>query len=261
MKNINYLLIFVLAVSISSCNSYEKLTYLQDIDEIEENNLFAKNKADYNVQSGDLLYIQVITENPEINKLFNPSFDPSSSNQNYLRPESMYFSAYLVNDSGKIQLPIIKEIEVKKFSINEIQTKIAKKANKYLKDAQVIVKLASFKFSVLGEVNSPGIKQISTNKVNIFEALAYAGDINYNGNRKNALIIRQTQDGSYTKRIDLTNKNLIASEDFYIMPNDVIYIEPLGSTLFREKASDYTFVISAVTSTLTAVALVLNLLK
>ena len=135
------------------------------------------------------------------------------------------------------------------------------KADKYLKDAQIIVKLASFKFSVLGEVKSPGIKEISTNKVNIFEALAYAGDISYNGNRKNALIIRQTQRGSHTIRIDLTNKNLIASENFYIMPNDVIYIEPLGSTLFREKASDYTFVISAISSTLTAVVLVLNLMK
>jgi polysaccharide export outer membrane protein len=240
MKNIHFLLISLVLIILSSCNSYEKLTYLQD---------------------GDLLYIQMVTENLEINQLFNPSFNPSSENSNNMRAENMYFQGYLVNDSGYIQLPILKRVEVKNYTINEIQTLISEKAKKYLKDAQIIVKLASFKFSVLGEVNSPGIKQISTNKVNIFEALAYAGDINYNGNRKNALIIRQTQVGTYTIRVDLTNKNLIASKNFYIMPNDVIYVEPLGSTLFREKASDYTFVISAIASTLTVAVLILNLSK
>ncbi len=261
MKNINCLLILLVVTLLNSCNSYEKLTYLQDIDETDGGSIFAKNKPDYKVQSGDLLYIQVVTENPEINQLFNPNFNPTGTSQNYLRPENMYFQGYLVNDSGYVALPILKEVQVKEHTINEIQAIILGKADKYLKDAQIIVKLASFKFSVLGEVKSPGIKEISTNKVNIFEALAYAGDISYNGNRKNALIIRQTQRGSHTIRIDLTNKNLIASENFYIMPNDVIYIEPLGSTLFREKASDYTFVISAISSTLTAVVLVLNLMK
>ena len=93
------------------------------------------------------------------------------------------------------------------------------------------------------------------------EALAYAGDITYNGNRKKLLLLRQTAEGTQTYRINLTKQGIVDSELYYVMPNDIIYVEPLRSTLFREQASDYVFVVSALSYTLTAVALILNLLK
>lgn len=253
------ILITITTILLSSCNSYEKLTYLQDIEITQNQEIFNKNKLGYQIQPGDLLYIQIITENQEINKLFNPITSQNTS-QN-LHPESMFYTGYLVNDSGYIELPLIESLHVSGLNIDQIQDSIKQRAFKFLKNPQVIVKLANFKFTVLGEVTSPGVKLVTANQVNIMEALAYSGDITYNGNRKKILLLRQSEKGTQSFRIDITKGNIVTSELYYIMPNDIIYVEPLNSTLFREQASDYIFVISAISSTLTAVALILNLLQ
>lgn len=258
MKNTTLLLI-AFAFLLSSCNSYEKLTYLQNVEETGTGEMYAKNKPGYLLQPGDLLYIQIITENQDINLLFNPTLGQNASQ--YLRPESMFYTGYLINDSGLIEMPLLGHIEVSGLTLEQTRDSIRSKALKYLKNPQIITRLANFKFTVMGEVNAPGVKQVTANQVNIMEALAYAGDISYNGNRKKVLLLRQTAEGTHTYRINLTKSDLIKSDMYYIMPNDIIYVEPLGSTLFREQTSDYVFVISAISTTLTAVALVLNLLN
>ncbi|MFC2151956.1 polysaccharide biosynthesis/export family protein [Bacteroidota bacterium] len=260
MKNYNNIFRLILfLIILSSCNSYEKLTYLQDIEITKDQNIYEKHKPGYQIQPGDILYIQIITENQEINQLFNPTM--SVSNTQALRPESMFFTGYLVNDSGFIEMPLLERIYVSGLNIDQVQDSVKQKAYRFLKNPQVIAKLANFKFTVLGEVKTPGVKQITANQVNIMEALAYGGDISYNGNRKKLLLLRQTEEGTQSYRIDLTKGDIMDSELYYIMPNDIIYVEPLKSTLFREQASDYVFVVSAISTTLTAVALILTLLK
>ena len=249
----------MLSFLLSSCNSYEKLTYLQNVEETKDDDIFEKNKPEYLLQPGDLLYIQIITENQEINQLFNPLL--SIGNTQSLKPETMFYSGYLVNDSGYIEMPLLEKLYVSGLNIDQAQDSIKLRAKKYLKNPQIITKLANFKFTVLGEVKAPGVKQITANQVNILEALAYGGDISYNGNRKKVLLLRQTEDGTKSYRLNLTKGNIIESDLYYIQPNDIIYVEPLGSTLFREQASDYVFVISAISSTLTAIVLILTLLR
>lgn len=257
---LNYLIIILASIAIlTSCNSYEKLTYLQDLEETRQDDIYEKNKPGYKIQAGDLLYVQIITENQEINELFNPMLSQTSS-QN-LRPESMFYTGYLVSDSGFIQMPLLEKIRVSGLNIDQVQDTIKQKAYRFLKNPQVIARLANFKFTVLGEVAAPGVKQVTANQVNIMEALAYGGDITYNGNRKKILLLRQTAEGTQSYRINLAQGNIVDSDMYYIMPNDIIYVEPLRSTLFREQASDYVFVVSAISSTLTAVALILNLLQ
>lgn len=257
---LNHLIILAaLVLTLASCNSYEKLTYLQNIEETGDEGIFEKNKPGYVLQPGDLLYIQILTENKEINELFNPTMSASSTQA--MRPESLFYTGYLVNDSGYIEMPLLERITVSGLTIDQASESIKSHATKYLKNPQIIVKLANFKFTVLGEVKAPGVKQITANQVNIMEALAYGGDISYNGNRKKILLLRQTAEGTKTYRINLAQADVVNSNLYYIMPNDIIYVEPLKSTLFREQASDYIFVISAISTTLTTVALILTLLK
>jgi polysaccharide export outer membrane protein len=173
----------------------------------------------------------------------------------------MYYNGYSVNDSGFIEMPILDTIYVNNMTIDRAKERISEKADKYLKKAQIIAKLANFRFTVMGEVNAPGVKEVLDNQVNIMEALAYAGDITYNGNRQEVLIIRPTGEGSQTYRIDVTNRNLIGSEQYYIKPNDIIYVKPLRSTLFRERSSDYMFILSAISSVLSSTAIIINLLN
>lgn len=259
IKLIYFIILGFFSLVLVSCNSYEKLTYLQNLEETRDSNIFEKNKSGYLLQAGDLLYIQIITENKEINELFNPLTGVTASQ--YVRPETMFYTSYLINDSGYIEMPLLERILVSGLNIDQVRDSVKQKAFRFLKNPQVIVKLANFKFTVLGEVKAPGVKLVTANQINIMEALAYGGDISYNGNRTKILLLRQTNKGTQSYRLDLTKGDIMNSELYYIMPNDIIYVEPLKSTLFREQASDYVFVISALSSTLTAVALIFNLMK
>src|SRR6056297_4294720 len=89
---------FVLMLMFSSCGSYKKLTYLQDLQETGSEDLFEKSKPAYQLQPADLLYIQIVTANEEINQLFNPFSSQNASQQ--VRPESVFYTGYLVSDSG-----------------------------------------------------------------------------------------------------------------------------------------------------------------
>lgn len=60
----------------------------------------------------------------------------------------------------------------------------------YLKDPTVIVKLISFKYSVLGEVNRPGIYTNFNNQLTVLEAISQAGDISPFGERRKVMVIR-----------------------------------------------------------------------
>ena len=246
-------------VLLSACASNEKLTYLQNIAETGQDNIFEKNKPGYKLQPGDVLYIRVITSSEDINKIFDPLMGGQGSQR--ISPENMYFNGYNISDSGYIEMPILDTIYVNNLTLEQAKRRIKQKAGQYLKKAQVIVKMANFRFTVLGEVKAPGAKEVLDDQINIFEALAYAGDITYNGNRQEVLIIRPTGEGSRTFRVDMTNKELIEQPLYYIQPNDIIYVKPLRSALIRERSSDYMFLLSAASSVLSSTAIILNIIN
>jgi polysaccharide export outer membrane protein len=244
---------------LSSCGTTQKMTYLENIAETGQDSLFKKNKPGYNIQPGDILYVRVITSDEEINRIFDPLAGGSGSQQ--VRPENMYYNGYSVSDSGYIEMPILDTIYVNNMTVTEAKDRISNKADNYLKKVQIIAKLANFRFTVMGEVNAPGVKEVLDNQVNIMEALAYAGDITYNGNRQDVLLMRPTGEGTQTYKLDLTSKNLIDQPQYYMQPNDILYVKPMRSTLFRERSSDYMFILSAVSSVLSTTAIILNLLN
>ncbi len=242
---------------LSSCTQQRQLTILRDIGQ-QSDTLYQKNKPAYHLQASDILYVRVITQDEEINKLFNPMFSQGSSTAT-LQTESMYLLGFEVKDSGYIELPILKQIQVAGLTLDQAQDSITAVAYRYLKNPQIIVKLHTFEFAILGEVKSPGLKSYGTYELNLLEAIALAGDITYNGNRENIVLMRPGKDDYEVHRIDLTDKNIVNSELFFIQPNDMIYVEPLKSTLFRETAQDYLYFVSAIGSILSLIVLALSL--
>ena len=80
---------------------------------------------------------------------------------------------------------------------------------------------------VIGEVGRPNTFTIQNEKVNLFEALAMAGDMTIWGRRDNVKILREEADGS--KRVitmNMNDPNVIFHPDFYLRQNDVVYVEP-----------------------------------
>jgi polysaccharide export outer membrane protein len=185
-----------------------------------------------------------------INALFNQKTQTGTNQNNF------YLSGNTVDSEGNITVPIIGKVPVIGQTVKEIETNILKLAIKYITDPIVQVKLVSFKISLLGELGTKGQINIFSDRANIFEVLALAGDISYKGNRHNVLIMRTTRQGTEIHRIDVTDKNILSSKLFYLQPNDIIYVEPVKSTGIRLMLADYSTLISILTLTISTIFLI-----
>lgn len=249
MKNqlYNWKVYVIFCFLISSCTFQRHVTYLQDIDKDGDENFYPKEKKDYRIQAQDILSIKIISINPEVNAMFsNVSI---GSGQSMLQNEtSLYVNGYVVNDSGFVEIPTIGLVKLQSRTLQEAKEIISEQVKKYIKKATVDVKLISFKFTVLGEVNNPGMYRNYNNQLTVLEAIGKAGDITEYGDRKKVLVLRPEKDGTKSFRIDLTSKDILQSNAFYLLPNDLVYVEPIKSKLFKMNAPSYGLFLSSITT-------------
>ena len=89
-------------------------------------------------------------------------------------------------------------------TVEEIKKKIeALLLEKYFKSEAnlfVTVKLGGVKYTTFGEIENPWTKVLYQERVNIFEAIANAGEIPITGDRKDVMIIRQYSQGQKIHR-------------------------------------------------------------
>lgn len=223
MKNF-FLYVFVLCF-LSSCIPVKKLTYFQG-EPTSKSELYRLNNEPYRLQVNDVLYIDIKAENPEIISLFKNSEETSTTQGG----EGLYFTGYTIDRHGNIRIPYIGDLNVLGYTEKEVREKIEVELSKYIKKAAsvfVTVKLAGINFVITGEVGSPGTINLAQNEVNIVDAIANAGDINTYGDRGNIVVVRKTLDGVKKYKINLLEIDVFESDNFYIMPNDVIYVTPL----------------------------------
>jgi polysaccharide export outer membrane protein len=220
----NLLLIALAAILITSCVSQSKVKMVQEKTAKEITTEFQNAKAiTYRIQVGDNLYIRVNSIDPKTSKFFQTDF-PYLMNATY-----QYLNTYVVDEFGYIGFSFIDKIYVAGLTVPEIRKAIQQKLDEYFKEATVFVKLVNFQIGVLGEVNTPGNFTIEQDIINIYQALGLAGGITSFGNLAEAKLIRQTQSGSEVHLIDLTDNKLMESPYYFLMPNDVLYIEPQWS--------------------------------
>jgi polysaccharide export outer membrane protein len=121
----------------------------------------------------------------------------------------------------------------------------------------VRIKLINFNVSVLGEVERPGVFYVYNNSLSVFSALSLAGDITEFGDRRKVYVIRKKGTEITKVRLNLHDPNVITSEYYYCLPNDVIYVEP-----DKSKATHINLPIAAlVISSLSFVLLVFNIVN
>ncbi|MFI2744302.1 polysaccharide biosynthesis/export family protein [Zhouia sp. PK063] len=230
MRFYSILLLFLAFCFLQSCVSHKQVVYLQPDRKLETDSTKVIAMATpYKVQINDILYINLKTEDQDLALMFKISDQDNQAVSS--GGGNLYFQGYTVDDHGNIRIPILGEMNVLGFTLEEIRKRIETSLlNDYLtEDAKlfVTVKLAGFNYSVLGEVGSPGSNVIYKDRVNILEAIANAGDIPITGNRQDVMIIRQFPDKQRIFHVDLTSEDLLNSPYYYLKPNDMIYVKPL----------------------------------
>jgi polysaccharide export outer membrane protein len=182
----------------------------------------------YRVQIGDILNIRVKALDQNNVQIFNPV---GEENLNADGEERAYFDGFTIDLHGNIRVPVLGEINVLGYTTEEIEQLLEKKLleDQFKETANIFVsvKLTGIRFTVNGEVGGTGTQVLYQAKVNIFEAIANAGDINMVGNRKDVLVIRQYPQGQQIHHVNLLDAKVMQSPYYYIQPNDIIYVKPL----------------------------------
>ncbi len=260
---IQKILFFIgLAISLSSCIAHKDIVYFQG-ENIKANKIKEINNKPYRFQVDDVLYIDLKAPDEKLVVLFkNGNASQSMSN---VSEGTTYFTGYTIDKQGFISIPYLQKINVLGYTTDEIANKIKEGLGKYFINTDeifVTVKLAGFKYTILGEVGSTGTKIIYQNSVNIIEAVANAGDINITGDKKNVEILRQNIDGVQKYTLDLTSLEVFNSEVFFLQPNDIINVPPLKQKTYgtgTNGVQTLTTVISALSLITTTFLLIKNL--
>lgn len=208
-----------------SCAPTKKSAYIRtddevlDINEIDKTYFIDSTITEF-IQAGDELFITVLSGNDDPNAFNQPSGIPASD------PELI---SYIVDNDGYLKLPYLDRLKLEGFSLNEATDVLEAELSQYLYMPTVNIRFVVSRVSILGEVNDPGIYVFNRKTINMFQALAYAGDISVFGNRKKVMIIRKGDKNNIVrKHVDLTNDKILTSDWYIIQAEDIIYVEPLG---------------------------------
>lgn len=250
---------------LSACGSSEKVAYIQNADKV--NTVSNQVLFDARIMPKDILTVTVTTIDPEAAIPFNLSVPTSVSQVGGKTLTSQpVLQDYLVSNDGTIDFPIIGKIKVSGLTKTECESMILEKIKPYLANSEkpiVTVRMSSYSISVLGEVKNPGSFPVSREKINIFEALAMAGDMTIYGVRDNVRLIREDATGKKEIHIlDLTDANVISSPYYYLQQNDIIYVEPSKVKKQDARVGSMTNLWFSATSILVSVAsLLVNILR
>ncbi|WP_236590159.1 MULTISPECIES: polysaccharide biosynthesis/export family protein [Sphingobacterium] len=209
------------------------------------------------IQPSDILTVVVTAADPKATIPFNPVSMMANGNLTQqtdlaLRP------TYTVDNSGDIILPMLGKVHVAGLTRVQAIDKIRKELGDYIKDPGVNINFNNFRISVLGEVNRPGSFILPTERVTILEALGLAGDLTIRGVRENIMLVREVDGQKTIHRIDLTQQNTLNSPYYYLVQNDVVYVEPNKAQINNSKLGANTNIIISIASLLITVISVLT---
>lgn len=250
----NWLFIFLLLFSFSSCITSKQIVYFQDAKPKEEKKS-DDSKADSSdifnsikIQPFDVLDIRVKINNPKQGVdnpfLSNPGSGGGTMGQTTGIPTA-YYSGFLVDKDGNVHLPLLGDVNLKNLTLEQARELLTNKSKEFLHDPYVDIKFLTFKITIMGEVRRPGTINIPNEKANIIDALSLAGDLNEFANSKRVKIIRGEPDKDPdVYLIDLTSIKSLKSTGYNLKPNDLVYVEPLPRKFFLANTATVLTIVS-----------------
>lgn len=248
---------------ITSCASTKTMVYFQDLNpaiaQAEAINYETKIKCD------DELSILVSCADMSLAQQYNLNVPTSYMGQS-VSPNTPQVGtqtsdvSYRVDTNGEINFPVLGKIKVEGMTRAELVEYLTKEIKKDIKDPVVTVNVTNFNITIIGEVSSPGNYTFNSEKVNIIQAFAEAGDLTTISLRNDILLIRKVNGVQTYSTIDMTSKNVLETDQFYLQQNDIIYVKP---DAVKQKSTDaksvWTTTISTVSSLLSLILIIIAL--
>ena len=262
MKKFNSTILFLsVALLLASCAGSKKIVYFQNVDGVDLSN--SAGLYDARIMPKDILSITVFSSDPITSAPYNQTVQNTMAGDQISTGSSM-LQSYLVDNDGNINFPKLGTIHVQGLTKTECEKMILDKISPEFNELPIVtVKMSSYRVTVTGEVNHPGVFPVTSEKMSVLEALAQAGDLTLYGRRDNILLLREDATGKKTfHKLDLKDANLINSPYYYVQQNDVIYVEPNKVRANNSTIGQSTTIWISVISILTSLAsLIVNITR
>ena len=264
-KLTHFLLAAVAVVLLASCKTPKNVAYIQNSDYID----YTKSEYLYDarIMPKDILTITVSTVNPDASAPFNLLVrNTLNSTGSITNSSGGVLQTYLVDNQGCIDFPVVGTLQVGGLTKAMCEKLIHDKIQRFMNAEEnpiVTVRMSNYKISVLGEVNHPGMFTVSNEKINIFEALAKAGDLSIYGVRDHVKLIRENAKGrKEIHTVNLNDADIVNSPYYYLQQNDVLYVEPNSVKAKNSAIGTSTTIWISVTGALVSLAsLIVNILR
>lgn len=205
-----------------SCGTREEIVYFENAKDFET--IVDTDTFEPKFKVNDILSVYVSTFDLEAVRPFNLLKGRSESG-------GLEYIDYLIDINGNIDYPVLGKVKLLGLTVEEAKNLFKEKLADYLKDPIVNIRILNFRISVHGEVNRPGIYQVSGERVTLLQALALAGDLRAKGRRQKVMVVRDFNGDKTFTRVDLTNKDIFNSPVYYLTQNDIVYVEPNRSSI------------------------------
>lgn len=222
MKSFYRFFFFIgILIALNSCAFRKDLAYLQNIE--QKNSAEAIQSYEIKLQPDDLLSIIVYSQNPEVTVPFNlPQIQANYNIEN----NQTGIKTYLIDKEGFINFPVLGKVHLADLTRIQANKKLVDLVTPYIENPSINLNILNFKVSVLGEVNKPGVFNLTSDRITFLEALSLSGDLTIYGKRNNILIIREADGKKSYNRIDVTSADFMNSPFYYLTQNDLIIVEP-----------------------------------
>ena len=251
----------VLAMAFASCVPQKKMLLLKEAQMATEDksiNYVNERSVNYKLQPGDNLYIRFLNTVDERGASAMTG-DYSNRTTQMSSEASIYLQSYTLDEDGFIELPLTGKIYLKIMTVDQAKDKLQEEVSKFVNQTTLIVKLSNFNLTVLGEVTKPGMYKVYQTQINLFEAIALAGNMTNFAKNEEVKIVRQTDNGSEIVTVDLGAADILSSPYYYLKPNDIVYVEPLKMKQWGFTSFPYSTVLSVVSLALTTITLIYSL--
>ena len=211
-RNKIIILLILFPLVFSSCYTFRRTGYWQEqrfgLPEYERWAF-----EDYRLRVNDEIVFRLLTSDPEMSRIY----------------ATMH--SHRIASDGTVDIPFIHRIPIEGLTLREATTMLQERFREIVPDAVVRMSIQNRTFTVIGDVGT-GVFPVYKDRLNIFQALALAGDLQLTGDRRRVTILRETDEGIRRMEFDIRPRSVIGSEFYYVFPNDIIYVRRLPASFW-----------------------------
>ncbi len=164
----------------------------------------------------------------------------------------------LVDDTGRITLPLIGRVRVTGLTQPQAAGRIQTSLRRFYPDAIAAVEVLDKEVYVVGDVTKPGAIPLLHEKTTLLKAISHAGGFKDSANKEFIYLVRKRGSKARLTRLSLSGSASLKNAFLTLLPDDIIYVAPNTAKLINLGPVETLKIIGAAMSPFSAVKTLVN---